>query len=192
VQVAMRDAFASLDPAEMVPADIIPASPAQSDSFARRSLTMLMFDTLVNMDENGQVHASLATSCSLPEQPAGESAMAVAHPARSEVQDGTLLSAEAVAASLRTANPAWNVSAEGDSVVIELGALILSCWRSWRWAKCDCEEECGQHSERHGTFHVRIGSRERNWSWRRTRTVGVGVRFSTASRLKWGKVFVSR
>ena len=122
VQVAMRDAFASLDPAEMVPADIIPASPAQSDSFARRSLTMLMFDTLVNMDENGQVHASLATSWqSSPSNQQGNQRWQLRIRRGVKFQDGTLLSAEAVAASLRTANPAWNVSAEGDSVVIELG-----------------------------------------------------------------------
>ena len=52
LHVAMRAAPTSLDPADGT----------QMDSFARRSLTMLMFDTLVTIDENGRVQASLAVS----------------------------------------------------------------------------------------------------------------------------------
>ena len=46
--------------------------------------------------------------------------------------DGTPLTAEVAAASLRVANPSWNVSADADSVVIEAAAPILSCSRNWR------------------------------------------------------------
>ena len=41
---------------------IDPADRSQPDSFARRSLTMLMFDTLVILDDNGRVQSSLAES----------------------------------------------------------------------------------------------------------------------------------
>src|ERR1700752_1947345 len=50
LHVAMRAAPASLDPADS----------AQPNSFARRNLTMLMFDTLVTTDENGRILPSLA------------------------------------------------------------------------------------------------------------------------------------
>ena len=44
------------------PASLDPADSAQPDSFARRSLTLLMFEPLVTMDSNGRPHAALATS----------------------------------------------------------------------------------------------------------------------------------
>lgn len=116
VHVAMRAAPASLDPVETVPAD------GQSDSMARRSLTMLMFDSLVITDESGQVHPWLATSwqSSQGKQP-GNQRWQLRIRRGVKFHDGTMLSAEVAAAALRTANPAWNVSAEGDTVVIELG-----------------------------------------------------------------------
>src|SRR5512135_2442905 len=52
LRVTMRAAPQSLDPADGT----------QPDSFARRSLTMLVFDTLVTIDENGRPQAALATS----------------------------------------------------------------------------------------------------------------------------------
>ena len=44
------------------PTSLDPADGAQADSFARRSLTMLMFDTLVTADDSGRVQSALATS----------------------------------------------------------------------------------------------------------------------------------
>ena len=104
LHVAMRATPASLDPADAT----------QPDSFARRSLTMLIFDTLVTTDDNGRVHASLAASW----QPQGQRwQFRLRHGIH--FHDGTPLTTEIAAASLRTANPSWNVLAEGDSVVIE-------------------------------------------------------------------------
>jgi peptide/nickel transport system substrate-binding protein len=106
LRVAMRAAPTSLDPADS----------SQSDSFARRSLTMQLFDTLVTYDENERVQASLAASWQAsPDKRRWQFRL------HSEVtlHDGTLLTAETVAASLRTANPSWKVYAEAQSVVIE-------------------------------------------------------------------------
>jgi len=121
--VAMRAAPATLDPAAPVPAD-----DPQLDSFARRSLTMLMFDTLVTTDENGRVQPWLATSwqSSSGNQPGNQPGnqrwqLRIRRGVR--FHDGTPLSADVAAASLRAANPAWNVSAEADSVVIEIGGV---------------------------------------------------------------------
>lgn len=108
LHVAMQAAPASLDPAESTP----------PDSFARRSLTMLMFDTLVTTDESGRVQPALATSWA-PLNQAGNQRWQFRIRRGVKFTDGTPLSAEIAAASLRTANPAWNVSADADTVVIE-------------------------------------------------------------------------
>ncbi len=52
LHVAMRAAPTSLDPADN----------AQTDSFARRNLTLLIFDTLVATDDSGRARGALAAS----------------------------------------------------------------------------------------------------------------------------------
>ena len=109
LHVAMRAAPASLDPADN----------SQPDSFARRSLTMLMFDTLVTLDE-GRVQASLAMSWQASSgNPSGNQRWQIRLRRGVKFHDGTPLTAEIAADSLRTANPSWRVTADGDSVVIE-------------------------------------------------------------------------
>jgi len=107
LRVVMREMPASLDPADS----------AQPDSFARRNLTMLMLDTLVEINESGRVQPSLATSW----QANGNQAWQFRLRRGVRFHDGTPLTAETAAASLRAANPSWNVSAEGDAVVIDPG-----------------------------------------------------------------------
>ena len=106
LHVAMRAAPVSLDPADST----------QPDSFARRSLAMLMFDTLVSTDENGQVQPSLATAWKAD---GGSQHWRFRIRPGVKFHDGTLLTAEIAAGSLRAANPSWNVIADADSVVIE-------------------------------------------------------------------------
>jgi peptide/nickel transport system substrate-binding protein len=116
LHVAMRAAPASLDPAN------VPYDGAQADSFARRSLTTLMFDTLVTIDDNERIQPSLAMAWQI-------------HPGSQRWQfrvrrgvkfhDGTPLTAETVAASLRSANPSWNVVADADSVAIDSADVNL-------------------------------------------------------------------
>jgi len=114
LHIAMRAAPASLDPADASEAGF--PDNAQADSFARRSLTTLMFDTLVTTDENGRVQSSLATTWQV--LPGGQRWQIRIRPAV-VFHDGTLLTAEIAAASLRAANPSWNVAANADSVIIE-------------------------------------------------------------------------
>jgi peptide/nickel transport system substrate-binding protein len=106
LHVAMRAAPTSLDPAEG----------AQTDSFARRNLTQLMFDTLVTTDDYGRARGDLAASWQ-----ASPSNQQWQFRLRRGVKfhDGTALTSEIAAASLRAANPTWKVSADSDSVVIE-------------------------------------------------------------------------
>src|SRR6266567_337750 len=95
LRVAVRAAPTSLDPADRT----------QADSFARRSLTMLIFDTLVTTDENGCVEPSLAASWQL--LPGSRWQFRLRHGV--QFHEGTPLSAETAAASLRAANPSWKV-----------------------------------------------------------------------------------
>jgi ABC-type transport system substrate-binding protein len=106
LRVTMRAAPTSLDPAEN----------AQTDSFARRNLTLLIFDTLVTTDDFARVHGALAASWQV--SPTNQRWQF--HLRRGvKFNDGTALTSEVAAASLRAGNPTWNVSVDGDSVVIE-------------------------------------------------------------------------
>lgn len=106
LHLAMRAAATTLDPVDN----------AQSDSFARRSATLLIFDTLVTLDENGRLQPSLAISWQ-----ASTNYQHWQFRMRKGIRfhDGTPLSPEGVAASLRIANPAWNVTANPDTVTID-------------------------------------------------------------------------
>ncbi len=109
VHIATHVALTSLDPADG----------AQPDSFARRSVTLLIFNTLVEFDENGRVQPSLAAAW---QATPGEARWRFDLRRGVKFSDGTPLTAEVAAASLRLANPSWNVSVDGNAVVIERDA----------------------------------------------------------------------
>lgn len=111
LRVMMHAAPTTLDPADAR----IPAS------FARRSITFLLFDTLVTVDETGHVQPGLAESW----QAGGDNQrwqLRLRHGVK--FHDGTLLTSEIVASSLRRVNPQWSVRADGDSVIITWGAPL--------------------------------------------------------------------
>ncbi len=105
LRIAMRAAPASLDP----------ANGSVPDSFARRTVTSLLFDTLVTSDENGHARAGLAESW----QARGNQRWQFHLRRGVKFHDGTPLTAEIAAASLRSANPSWNIIAEKDAVILE-------------------------------------------------------------------------
>jgi ABC-type transport system substrate-binding protein len=109
LQVTLRAAPMSLDP----------AAGAAADSAARRNLTMLMYDTLVTSDDNGQLQPGLALSW---EPSAGNQHWRIRLRRGIRFHDGTPLTAEIAASSLRAANPSWNVRTDGESVIIECAA----------------------------------------------------------------------
>jgi ABC-type transport system substrate-binding protein len=108
VHVAMLAAPASLDPADS----------SQPDSFARRSLALMMFDTLVTVDSSARPHAALASSW---QALSGNQRWRFRLRRGVQFHDGTVLTAEIAAASLRAANPTWNVFSDADSVIVEPG-----------------------------------------------------------------------
>jgi ABC-type transport system substrate-binding protein len=123
LRIAMRAAPTSLDPADLdLPNNHDEpnlASTAQSDSFARRSVNMLMFDTLVTNTVSGNRDAQVQPALAVTWQVSpGNQRWQFRIRQGVKFHDGTPLSAEIAAASLRAANPAWNVSADADTVVI--------------------------------------------------------------------------
>lgn len=93
-----------------------PADAAQMNSFARNNITALLFDTLVTLDKAGRVQPSLAVSWQASSDNRRWSLRIRPSVA---FHDGSPLTAEAVAKSLRMANTAWNVFPENDSVTIQ-------------------------------------------------------------------------
>jgi len=106
LRVAVRSAHMPLDPADS----------SQPDSPAARSLSHLMFDTLVILDARGQPQPALATSWRA--EP-GNQRWQFSIRRGVTYQDGTVVGPDAVAASLRRGDPTWKVMATNDAVVIE-------------------------------------------------------------------------
>lgn len=104
LHVAMRAAPTTLDPADA------------QDSFGRRSITFLLFDTLVTMDDSGRPRPGLAESW---QSSRANQRWELRLRKGVKFEDGTPLTSEIAAASLREANPSWNVSVDGNSVIIE-------------------------------------------------------------------------
>jgi peptide/nickel transport system substrate-binding protein len=106
LRVSVHEALNWVDPHDL----------ASIDSLAKRNLIFLIFDTLVTMNESGRAQPALARSwqASRDNQRWRFQLRKDAH-----FHGGSPLTAEAVAASLQTVNPSWNISADGDSVVIE-------------------------------------------------------------------------
>lgn len=103
----------------IAPTSLDPADRSQPDSMARRNLSGLMFDTLITMDNRGRLQPGLATSWKA--EPGNQRwQFWLRHGIK--FHDGSPLTPEAVAASLRVANPGWNILTATDSVIIERDA----------------------------------------------------------------------
>ena len=106
MHVALREAPLSLNPTQ----------PGWAD---HENLFRLLFDTLVVLDDQGRPRPSLATSW---QAEFGDQRWVFALRRNVMFSDGTPLTAEGVAASLRGSNPTWKVFPATDSVMIELSA----------------------------------------------------------------------
>jgi ABC-type transport system substrate-binding protein len=101
---------------QAAPSTLDPADSRVSDSFARRSLTSLIFDTLVVVDDAGKTKPGLAESWQ-----AVKGGQRWQFHLRHGVKfhDGTPLTSEIVAASLRFTNPGWSVRTDADLVDVD-------------------------------------------------------------------------
>jgi len=98
------------------PTALDPGDSRIPDSFGRRSLISLIFDTLVEMDDAGRTRPGLAEAWQ-----AAKGSQRWQFRLRHGVKfhDGTPLTSEIVAASLRFANPRWSIRADADSVTVD-------------------------------------------------------------------------
>ena len=113
LRLATREAPASLDPAD----------PSQAGGFVSRNLSRLVFDTLVILDGRGQPQPALSPSW---QADPGNRRWQFSIRRGVVFQDGTVVSPDAVAASLRSVNPNWKVFATGEAVVVECDAATPS------------------------------------------------------------------
>jgi peptide/nickel transport system substrate-binding protein len=104
LRVIIRGSPASLDPLEM------------SGSMSGRNLIGFTFDTLVRTDASGRVRSALAESWQISP---GDQRIQLHLRANVKFQDGSPLTAEIAAASLRKGTAAWNITATGDVVTID-------------------------------------------------------------------------
>jgi ABC-type transport system substrate-binding protein len=109
LRISIQEAPASLDPADT----------RSSEMLTWPSLSRLMFDTLVALDERGRVRSALATSWR--SDPGNQRWQFSLRPGVT-FQDGTAVNSDAVAAALRSPNSNWKVFAAGEIVVIECDA----------------------------------------------------------------------
>jgi peptide/nickel transport system substrate-binding protein len=109
LRVSLRGTAVTLDPTSLN---------AQS-SPSLIGVSRLLFDNLVTSDEAGRIKPALAQSW---QNDSNYQRWTFALRPGVVFSDGAIISAELVAASLRTSNPEWNVSVAGDSVLVQLAA----------------------------------------------------------------------
>jgi peptide/nickel transport system substrate-binding protein len=109
LRVAIREAPTSLDPVDS----------GQLGTVALSSISRLIFDTLVTLDARGQAQPGLSSTWRAD---AGDQRWQFMVRRGVSFHDGTAVTSDSVAASLRVANPNWKVFSAGDAVVIECEA----------------------------------------------------------------------
>jgi peptide/nickel transport system substrate-binding protein len=98
------------------PATLDPADGADAGSPARHNLARLMFDTLVTLSDSGKPQPALALSWQ--NQSGGLRWQFLLRPGV-KFDDGTPLTSDLVASSLRASNPGWKIYSANDSVAVE-------------------------------------------------------------------------
>jgi peptide/nickel transport system substrate-binding protein len=111
LRVALRAAPLSLDPADA----------NQMSSLSGQNLSGLLFDTLVTLDDRGRPQPGLASSWRA--EP-GDQRWQFQLRRGVTFSDGTPLTSDAVAASLRVANPGWKIFPASDAVIVERDSAV--------------------------------------------------------------------
>jgi len=107
LHIQIQNAIPSLDP----------AADNQPDRAARRNVLALILDTLVTLDERGELQPALAIQWHA--EPDHQHWQFILRPGIT-FSDGTPMTPEIVASSLRRANPGWKVSSLETGIVIQL------------------------------------------------------------------------
>src|SRR5580704_13094443 len=162
-----------------------PADASQTDAVARRSLLLMMFDTLVAIDDNGRIQPALATSW---QASSGGRRWQLRLRRGVKFDDGTPLTAEIAVSSLRAANASWNVRADADSVVIELETENAEFPAELALARNAIAKRSADGKDSGtGAFHAVEWEPGKSWRWPPRKIIGAGGHFSIALRLRWAK-----
>jgi len=101
---------------QIAPTTLDPADASQANGVAYRNVLRLVYDGLVSIDDQGHMQPALSTSWRAE---SGDRRWQFQLRPGVRFHDGSPLTAEAVAASLRSANQSWTVLAATDSVIIQ-------------------------------------------------------------------------
>src|SRR5580704_15153596 len=114
---AVRPHYGGILHAEMraAPTSLDPADSSQADWFGFRDMCTLMFETLVSLDEHGKPQPGLASSW---QAEPGSQRWQFFLRRGITFQDGTPVTQDAVAASIRTTNPKCKVSDDVEALII--------------------------------------------------------------------------
>ena len=146
----------------------------------------LIFETLVTLDDGGRTRPALAISWQAA--PGNQRWQFRLRPGI-RFHDGSALTAEIAAASLRASNPSWNVLADGDSVVIERDApdgdvpAELGLWRN-----AIVKRNAGKLSGT-GPFHIEDWQTGKKLTLRAEENYWRGRAFVDAVEIEMGKNF---
>lgn len=109
LRVNMQAALLSVDPADT----------NSTDPVALDEISCLLFDTLVTLDGRGALVPGLASSW---RSDSGYQRWSFSLRSNVRLSDGTVLTPQIVAASLRSVNPDWRVAPSDDGVTIEVSS----------------------------------------------------------------------
>ena len=179
LHVEMRAAPASLDPADS----------NQSDWFGFRDVCTLMFETLVSLDEQGKPQPGLASSW---QAEPGSQRWQFFLRRGITFQDGTLVTPDAVAASLRRTNPTWKVFAEGEAVIIERDSAAPDLPAELSLVGNSIESAMAERFSVLDRSRFLRGIQRKSFLLWRATTIGVAGRFWMQSKSKWARAFGSR
>jgi ABC-type transport system substrate-binding protein len=101
---------------QAAPSSLDPSDPVMADTHAGQQISRALFDTLLTLDEHGLPEPCLATRW---ESDPGQQRWRISLRSGVRFDDDSPVTAATVASSLRSSNPQWRVSVEGDQVVIE-------------------------------------------------------------------------
>lgn len=139
LRIIMRGNPASLDPLGM------------SNYLGGRNMIGLVFDTLVRTDANGRAQSALAESWQISP---GDQHLQITLRQNVSFQDGSPLTAEIAAASLRKGNPAWNVTAAGDLLTIDAGNSTAQLLQELALSRNAIAKRDSNNVSGTGPFHI--------------------------------------
>ena len=139
LHISISMSTSSLDPADI------------SKAAGTRNFVAFLFDTLVTVDATGRPQSALAESW---QSAAGDRGLEFRLRRNVKFHDGSPLTAEIAASSLRKANPSWSVTAAGDLVTIESAVAAAELLQEVALPRNAIAKRDGANISGTGPFHI--------------------------------------